>query len=608
LTVSDIKNPINPKEDYQNSEPADVNKPSSTELAVLLENLKKERFAKAESLALSIIQKHPKSLIVWQVLDTIFHQSGRLYEALRAEQMIAKLASSDPMVHKTLGDTFSKLEQFTEAVSSYHRFTILSPDVAEGHFNLGTTLLKLGDPESAQASLKKAIDLNQNYFEAHFNLGHTFKNLNNLDKSVSSFREALRLEPNNAEVYCMLGNVLDGLGDRDQAEAFYLNGLATNPDCPLVHTNLGTLYSNQKKYNKAQRYYQKALEIDPNFADSKWGLSLLYLKLGEFRKGFYLYESRYHKSITENITLSPVTRAPQYQGEDLNSDLKGKHLLIIAEQGIGDEIMFASVLDELRTLVFQNSKTRLTLACDPRLVELLSRSFPFLTVIPKNQNNCYQALDNNLDYWVFMGSLPKFYRQSIADFTHVQPYLSANDLLVRKWTERFNQLPHSTNVGISWSGGSKKKSKKSRSLSLEEMLPVISEVSKFANIINLQYGDHNQEISSFSQTTGITIQDWQDIDPLVDLENFSAQIKCLDLVISIDNSTIHFAGGLGTKSYVLLPYNQDWRWLENQNHSYWYPNILTVFRQPEEGEWDSAIQEVKNILRPHQNIPSPYIE
>jgi ADP-heptose:LPS heptosyltransferase len=140
------------------------------------------------------------------------------------------------------------------------------------------------------------------------------------------------------------------------------------------------------------------------------------------------------------------------------------------------------------------------------------------------------------------------------------------------------------------------------------MLPVISEVSKFANIINLQYGDHNQEISSFSQTTGITIQDWQDIDPLVDLENFSAQIKCLDLVISIDNSTIHFAGGLGTKSYVLLPYNQDWRWLENQNHSYWYPNILTVFRQPEEGEWDSAIQEVKNILRPHQNIPSPYIE
>ena len=117
------------------------------------------------------------------------------------------------------------------------------------------------------------------------------------------------------------------------------------------------------------------------------------------------------------------------------------------------------------------------------------------------------------------------------------------------------------------------------------------------NIINLQYGNHTQEIQNFTQQTGITIYDWEDADPLKDLDNFSAQIKALDLVISIDNSTVHFSGTLGVKTYVMLPFNQDWRWAEDRDDSYWYPNIVQLFRQKEYGVWDEVIQRVTNTLK-----------
>jgi ADP-heptose:LPS heptosyltransferase len=152
------------------------------------------------------------------------------------------------------------------------------------------------------------------------------------------------------------------------------------------------------------------------------------------------------------------------------------------------------------------------------------------------------------------------------------------------------------NIGISWAGGSKLKKKQDRSMSLEKMLPILSKANQNANIINLQYGDHSQEIEAFEKKTGIIIHDWKDCDPIKDLENFSAQVKSLDLVISIDNSTVHFSGALGTKTYVLLPFDQDWRWAEGTNESYWYPGIVTVFKQREAGEWDKVIQKITNAL------------
>jgi hypothetical protein len=128
------------------------------------------------------------------------------------------------------------------------------------------------------------------------------------------------------------------------------------------------------------------------------------------------------------------------------------------------------------------------------------------------------------------------------------------------------------------------------------MEPLLSRVSQKANIINLQYGDHQREIQKFSQQTGITIYNWKDCNPLNDLDNFSAQVKALDLVISVDNTTIHFSGALGIQTHVLLPLDQNWRWLGSSSNSYWYPGVMTLFRQRKDGVWKDVIESISNVF------------
>ena len=113
--------------------------------------------------------------------------------------------------------------------------------------------------------------------------------------------------------------------------------------------------------------------------------------------------------------------------------------------------------------------------------------------------------------------------------------------------------------------------------------------------MNLQYGDYHNEISQVYKSTGITIYDWSDADPLKDLDNFAAQIAALDLVITIDNSTAHFAGALGIPTWVLLPFAPDWRWLLDRDDSPWYPTVR-LFRQKEIGDWEAVFNEVHQAL------------
>ena len=539
-----------------------VNIPSRKMVQSLTDCYKSGDLIKASSLATSVTEKFPNYDYAWKILVAALSGMGRYNEALTATQQAIKF----------------------------------SPNDHQSHSNLGALLLKLGRTNEAMASCKRAISLEPNFAQAHYNLANSLKDLNKLNEAVLSYTHAINLNPNYFEAYYNLGNSLHDADRLDEAEASYRQALAINPNFVLVYKNLGLLFTKRKQYDKAIEYHNKAILLDPDFVDAKFELALLSIHEGQFSSGFELYETRYHPNTTDRQAIPPKISTPQYQGKDLSLDIRGKHLFICSEQGVGDEAMFASVLPELATIVKQDPNTRITLTCEPRLVELFNRSFDFLTAIPTPENHEYKTLEKELDYWIFIGSLPKLYRNKIEDFHNNQPYLAPDQSLVNVWNTRFNTLPHKTNIGISWRGGRERTNRVKRSLSLENMRPILSRVNKNANIINLQYGNHQQEIQSFTEKTGITIFDWEDHDPIKDLNNFAAQISALDLVISIDNSTVHFAGALGTEVYVLLPFNEDWRWLDHSTDSYWYPNLMTLFRQHSTGVWDDVINNVSSAL------------
>lgn len=525
-------------------------------------------------------------------LGTVLYEMGKMEDASVSFDQAIVINPKYAEAFNNLGILQKEQGKFNESEVSYRQAIALRPTYANAYFNLGLTLTHLDMLEQAETSTRKAIALAPNHAAAHNSLGVLLKSMDKLNESEKSLRQAQFLQPNDAGIHNNLGATLLDLNKLNEAEVSLKKAVILNPKSPNAHKNLGLVFQRQKYFKKANKHYLKALKVDPTFSDGQWSLSLFQLSLGKFSEGFELYETRFKKDITAKVATPPVTAIPRYKGNHLSQDLKDKHLIIWPEQGLGDEVMFASVLSELSSVVTQNPNTRITLVCEFRLVELFNRSFDFLTAIPKDRNNDVLVIEGNADYWMYIGSLPKFYRNSFEDFNGHKPYLKVNKALSRAWETRFSGLQHEVNIGISWIGGGVPRKKADRSLSLMQMLPILTKISKTANIINLQYGDHTQEIQYFSKQTGITVLDWKDCDPLKNIENFSAQIKALDLVISVDNSTVHFAGALGTNAYVMLPFDQDWRWAEDTSKSYWYPEIMSLFRQSGNGEWSQVIQQV----------------
>lgn len=307
---------------------------------------------------------------------------------------------------------------------------------------------------------------------------------------------------------------------------------------------------------------------------------------GNFGTAWEEYEARWEYDAAPREFPQPV-----WDGSPLDEN----SLLIFAEQGVGDEIMFASCVAEM---VARTGKC--CIECDARLVKLFSRSFPLAKVVarPKNKSLPVDPATLECDWQIAMGSLPRFIRRSEADFPRHRRYLVADASQVDNWRARLAALGTGLKVGISWRGGHKPHVQQRRSISLDQWRPVLQ--TPGVQFVNLQYGDCAAELSAFEKKSGIRVHTWPDVDPLSDLDGFSAQISALDLVISVDNSTVHFAGAVGTPVWGLLHFSPNWRWMLEREDSIWYSS-LRLFRQSALGDWAGVIGRVAREMAAKTN-------
>jgi hypothetical protein len=263
----------------------------------------------------------------------------------------------------------------------------------------------------------------------------------------------------------------------------------------------------------------------------------------------------------------------------------GMKLLVCAEQGIGDQIMFAGCIADA-----QRSVGRVVLEAEPRLQPLFARSFPACQCLTGHWDQD-PTCPSDITAHIHGGSLPGLFRQTPDSFPHQRGYLRADPERTQNWARRYAALPARLKVGISWRGGNDARTRQARSIGLSEWLPILR--CPDVTFVNLQYGDHAAEMDSIRDE--VRIHCWPDSDPLKDLDDFAAQIAALDLVISVDNTTVHMAGALGVPVWTLLPIPQDWRWVQGAASSPWYPS-MKLFHQSERGNWQPVISAVADAL------------
>jgi len=501
----------------------------------------------------------------------------------------------------------------------------LNPDDSRSQSALADMLREQGRYDEAHEHYTEAITNDPQSIDAHFGLGYVYLSDGRHEQAKEYFEQVLRVDPDHKPTLTNLGSLFTTSGEFDRAAECYQRILAVEPESAAAHYNLGNVYKDQQKLEEAASCYRRALELDSHLAEAHVNLGVVLKNLGHVSDAV----TSHHRAVLIrpddavahfHYALALLHEADLAQGWDEyewrwkyeasprefpyavwdGASLDDVHLLAYGEQGVGDEIMFASCLPDIL-----EKTAACTLECDPRLVPLFARSFPLANVVarefdPASQTNGRPAIDVQ----IAMGSLPRYLRANRDSFPARLRYLSADAAQTDLWRRRYSEIGSGLKVGISWRGGAKPDVRRLRSTSLEKWMPLLS--TPGVQFVNVQYGETADELAAIRDRTGVTIHDWDDADPLVDLDNFAAQVAALDLVISVDNSTVHMAAAVGRPVWTLLPFSPNWRWMLEEERSPWY-STMRLFRQPSLNDWPAVFEKVARELKTLSTAPRDHV-
>ena len=374
---------------------------------------------------------------------------------------------------------------------------------------------------------------------------------------------------NKANIFHEKGDVLSSL-------ELFRSLIDRNPSYVEARANYALALKSSGNYLGALTEYRKIQEIKV-YDLGIFHIAITLLCLGFYKEGWERHEYRW-KVDPLNKVKWPIEGKPLWEGK------RDSDIVLWREQGIGDELIFLGLVPEAYAL----SKS-VSVYIDKRLIPLCERSMPDIRFLSKPE----QIDEQEFDYHLPIGSLPRLFRSSEKDFEKtVTGYLKAD-------TDRVEVLRQELNVGdrkiigISWKS-IKSLNHLKKSLTLMEFGKIFQDLDVV--LLNLQYGEVDEEIKAFERDTGIEIIQCSSVDNREDLDGLAALIELCDLVVSTSNVTIHLAGALGKETWVLLPYVANFWWLLERTDSVWYPS-LTLYRQKTLKDWDSVALDLKEDLK-----------
>ena len=537
-------------------------------------------FEQARQLYLRVLKDAPHNVDAHYLLGALLGESGELGEAGSHLEQALAVKPDFTDAYAALGNVRLLQGDEQAALASYEQALLLDPNCAPAHSNLGLLHQRQGRTAAALQEFRLAYQVAPDLPDLLKNLTLAHINLEQYDAALALLDPVLLVQPHNVEALKCKGFVLQKMHHPDLALGYYQTARALVADDPELLNNLGIVLQELGDLDPAIECYDEAISLRPDFPLAIWHRSLAYLLCHDFARGWPDYELR---SISIDQPKRPQL-CPQWDG----AALKGRSILVYAEQGLGDEIMFASCLPDVIA-----ASAHCVIDCSPKLETMFRRSFPAATVCATTPSRDFPAAvqDAGVELQTGAGSLPQYLRRSLADFPRHDGYLRADPRRETLWRERLAQLGAGIKVGISWQGGTPKTRRQVRSLPLMRWLPILS--TPGVSFVNLQYTDCSLELAEFEVATGIKIADWQEVRD--DYEHTAALVSALDVVISVCTAVIHLGGALGRPVWIMAPFSPEWRYGFSGEKMPWYPSSR-MFRQPAFGQWEPVIDQVAREL------------
>ena len=392
--------------------------------------------------------------------------------------------------------------------------------------------------------------------------------------AATVLKQVIQSVPNMQSAYQNLGNCFKMEQKKDEAEDVYRMGLKLGPEAEL-YAALGGLYINRHQPLVALENYKKALEIDPRNDLIRFNMGLAYLELGDWDKGLEYYELGFKAG---NRADRQYKNLPKWDGSP------GHNVILWGEQGLGDEIMFSSVLPD----VIKDCKS-IIWDCHPRLVDTYKRSFPEIQSHGTRKNYYLEWFDKcDADCHASITTAAMYYRKKDEDFPG-QPFLKADPVQVAKYRQGAKRL----RVGISWAGGSKHTNSAVRSVELQKLKPILELDCDF---FSLQYTkEAANEVCALDESLGIQLHHYPDIVENYNYDKTINFIASMDLVITVCTTLNQAAGALGVPTWTMVPSMPAWRYGLSGTTSPWYKSVR-YFRQKDGDSWNPVVCQIADEL------------
>lgn len=484
--------------------------------------------------------EHAPSLALSGVLLAM---SGRPADAVAAFDRSIALDPGQAVVHSDRGVALGALERRQEAIAAFDTALALSPSHLEALVSRSDQWRELLQGERALADADRALVVRPGFIPALRNRARALILLDRPDEALAAIETALAREPNAPESLIVRAQALEALGH-----------------FPLAHADLNT-----------------ALTLQPSNAVIKVNRAALRLRSHDFAAGWTDYEARLNSSFLRRyVPLWPPGAPPRPLLS--RAEVLGKRVLLVGEQGVGDQIMFASILPDL----IQDAAA-VTVIAEPRLLSLFAHSFPGVSWAGAPAG----IHPGDYDVIAPIASLGRVYRQDRADFSG-SPYLRPRPQVAAQWCEKLGGRTAPLRVGISWRGGLASTRATARSIPLRTLAPLLNRPD--CEFISLQYGKAAPEVAAANAWLDRPIR----LFPREDIENFEhlAGLVCaLDVVVSVQTALIHLCGAIGAPCLAMIPFVTEWRYGEKGGSMPWYGSV-SLNRQPERGAWGPVIAEI----------------
>ena len=490
-------------------------------------------------------------------LASILFKQERYEEAKKNIKKALDIRSDLEKIYLLYTGILSNLNDNKEAEIICEKGLIALPGSIGLLFNLAHTKYEKKEFQEALELINKVIKKKKDHARAYLLKGTILKNLGKLEESILSTRKSIEINSEFAEGHHNLSTSIRETNNLEEAEFHARKAIELNKKCDESYLSLASILRLQMRIKEGIFALRESIDLNPNNPASHYNLSHLLLKSKEFKEGWKEYEWRWKRNKIEN----PFQDKYQNNTKQWEPKYRGK-VLLWAEQGIGDEITFGSLIPDLYKKV-----EKLIVHMDKRLIPLFKRSL--------NKNIDFRDKDEVInakeyDYQIAMGSVPQYLRQDIESFKSYNKDLLKCD---RSKSKSFRELIKAKDsekiIGISWRSSSK--SMNNKSYSIEEFITNINAPN--VKFVNLQYGDVKEEIDLIKSKYNIEIQEIDTIDKFNNIDDLAALIDSCDSIVSIENITAYLAGALGKECKLILSNTDSCYNSYEDSNSIWFPSI-----------------------------------